>query len=142
VTHCGAVGAGQAVKLINNALVFEHVAALAEMMAIGERAGVEPAVLLNAVSRGSGDSFVLRNHGTKAMLPRVYPERSFSADYVLKDMAGVLELAGQTGISGAGDGDGARLLRAAGRRRRGQPLFPDPAGAGVRPARAGRPTKP
>lgn len=98
VTHCGAVGAGQAVKLINNALVFEHVAALAEMMAIGERAGVNPAVLLNAVSRGSGDSFVLRNHGTKAMLPRVYPDRSFSADYVLKDMAGVLELAGQTGI--------------------------------------------
>jgi 3-hydroxyisobutyrate dehydrogenase-like beta-hydroxyacid dehydrogenase len=98
VTHCGTVGAGQAVKLINNALVFEHVAALAEMMAIGERAGVDPAVLLNAVSRGSGDSFVLRNHGTKAMLPRVYPERSFSANYVLKDMAGVLELAGQTGI--------------------------------------------
>jgi 3-hydroxyisobutyrate dehydrogenase-like beta-hydroxyacid dehydrogenase len=98
VTHCGAIGAGQAVKLINNALVFEHVAALAEMMAIGERAGVEPSVLLNAVSRGSGDSFVLRNHGTKAMLPRVYPERSFSASYVLKDMAGVLELADQTGI--------------------------------------------
>lgn len=99
VTHCGAIGAGQAVKLINNALVFEHVAALAEMMVIGERAGVEPAVLLDAVSRGSGDSFVLRNHGTKAMLPRLYPERSFSAAYVLKDLGGVLELASQTGIS-------------------------------------------
>lgn len=98
VTHCGATGAGQAVKLINNALVFEHVAALAEMMAIGERAGVEPAVLLDAVSRGSGDSFVLRNHGMKAMLPRNYPDRAFSSTYVLKDMAGVLELAEQTGI--------------------------------------------
>lgn len=99
VTHCGAVGAGQAVKLINNALVFEHVAALAEMMVIGERAGVEPAVFLDAVSRGSGDSFVLRNHGTRAMLPRSYPERSFSADYVLKDLGGVLELTAQTGVS-------------------------------------------
>jgi len=99
VTHCGAVGAGQAVKLINNALVFEHTAALAEMMAIGERAGVEPAVLLDALSRGSGDSFVLRNHGRKAMLPRDFPERAFPSDYVLKDIAGVLELAGDTGIA-------------------------------------------
>ena len=72
VTHCGGVGTGQAVKLINNALVFEHTAALAEMMAIGERSGVAPAVLLDAVSRGSGDSFVLRNHGRKAMLPREF----------------------------------------------------------------------
>lgn len=98
VTHCGGVGAGQAVKLINNALVFEHTAALAEMMAIGERAGVDPAVLLDAVSRGSGDSFVLRNHGRKAMLPREFPDRAFPSDYVLKDIAGMLELAGDTGI--------------------------------------------
>ncbi len=99
VTHCGDVGAGQAVKLINNALVFEHTAALAEMMAIGERAGVAPSVLLEALSRGSGDSFVLRNHGRKAMLPREFPERAFPSDYVLKDIAGVLELAGDTGIA-------------------------------------------
>jgi 3-hydroxyisobutyrate dehydrogenase-like beta-hydroxyacid dehydrogenase len=98
VTHCGGVGTGQAVKLINNALVFEHTAALAEMMAIGERSGVAPAVLLEAVSRGSGDSFVLRNHGRKAMLPRDFPERAFPSQYVLKDIAGVLELAGDTGI--------------------------------------------
>ena len=98
VTHCGAVGSGQVVKLINNALVFEHTAALAEMMVIGERAGVAPAVLLDAVSHGSGDSFVLRNHGRKAMLPREFPERAFPSQYVLKDIAGVLELAGDTGI--------------------------------------------
>ena len=98
VTHCGEVGTGQAVKLINNALVFEHTAALAEMMAIGERAGVAPAVLLDAVSRGSGVSFVLRNHGRKAMLPREFPERAFPSPYVLKDIAGALELAEDMGI--------------------------------------------
>lgn len=98
VTHCGGIGTGQAVKLINNALVFEHTAALAEMMAIGERAGVEPAVLLDAVACGSGDSFVLRNHGRKAMLPRSFPDRAFPSDYVLKDIAGALELADDTGI--------------------------------------------
>jgi 3-hydroxyisobutyrate dehydrogenase-like beta-hydroxyacid dehydrogenase len=99
VTRCGHVGCGQVVKLINNALVFENTVALAEMMVLGERAGVQPAVLLDAVSKGSGDSFVLRNHGRKAMLPRQFPEKSFPPEYVLKDLGYVLELASQTGVS-------------------------------------------
>ena len=99
VTHCGEVGCGNVVKLVNNALVFEHTMALAEMMVIGERAGVQPAVLLDAVSKGSGDSFVLRNHGRKAMLPRAFPDRSFSPEYVLKDIGCLLELASQVGTA-------------------------------------------
>lgn len=99
VTRCGEVGCGQVVKLVNNALVFENTVALAEMMVLGERAGVNPAVLLDAVSKGSGDSFVLRNHARKAMLPREFPDKSFSPEYVLKDIACVLELASQTGVA-------------------------------------------
>lgn len=99
VTHCGGIGCGQVVKLINNALVFENTMALAEMMVLGERAGVAPAVLLDAVSKGSGDSFVLRNHGRKAMLPRSFPDKSFSPEYALKDIGYVLELAGETGVA-------------------------------------------
>jgi 3-hydroxyisobutyrate dehydrogenase-like beta-hydroxyacid dehydrogenase len=98
VTHCGAVGCGQVVKLINNCLLFEHVAALAEMMVTAERAGVAPATLLEAVSKGSGDSFALRNHGMKAMLPREFPERSFPAEYVLKDLGYAIELAKACGV--------------------------------------------
>ncbi|MCK6453127.1 MAG: NAD(P)-dependent oxidoreductase [Alphaproteobacteria bacterium] len=98
VTRCGEVGCGQVVKLINNTLVFEHVAALAEMMVVGQRAGVAPEVLLEAVSKGSGDSFVLRNHGMKAMLPRKFPERSFPPEYVLKDLGYTIELAQSCGV--------------------------------------------
>jgi 3-hydroxyisobutyrate dehydrogenase-like beta-hydroxyacid dehydrogenase len=98
VTHCGEVGCGQVVKLINNALVFENTLALAEMMVVGERAGVKPETLLNAVSKGSGDSFVLRNHGTKAMLPRNFPAKAFPPEYVLKDLDYVLQLASDTGV--------------------------------------------
>ncbi|QOG21991.1 MULTISPECIES: NAD(P)-dependent oxidoreductase [Bradyrhizobium] len=98
VTHCGEVGCGQVVKLINNALVFEHTLALAEMMVVGERAGVKPETLLSAVSKGSGDSFVLRNHGTKAMLPRNFPDKAFPPEYVLKDLDYVLQLAADTGV--------------------------------------------
>ena len=99
VTRCGGVGCGQVVKLVNNALVFENTLALAEMMVLGERAGVAPTVLLDAVSKGSGDSFALRNHARKAMLPRHFPEKSFPPEYVLKDIGYVLELAGQVGVS-------------------------------------------
>ena len=93
VTLCGEIGCGQVVKLINNALVFENTLALAEMMVVGERAGVKAETLLDAVSKGSGDSFVLRNHGRKAMLPRNFPEKAFPPEYVLKDLDYVLQLA-------------------------------------------------
>lgn len=99
VTLCGEVGCGQVVKLANNALVFENTMALAEMMVVSERAGVRPEVLLEAVSKGSGDSFALRNHGRKSLLPREFPEKSFPPEYVLKDLGYMLELASQTGVS-------------------------------------------
>jgi len=99
ITHCGGVGCGQVVKLVNNALVFENTVAIAEMMVLGERAGVAPAVLLEAVSKGSGDSYALRNHARKSMLPRQFPEKSFPPEYVLKDIGYVLELAAQMGVA-------------------------------------------
>lgn len=99
VTHCGGSGCGQVVKLVNNALVFENTVAIAEMMVLSERAGVAPAVLLDAVAKGSGDSFALRNHARKSMLPRQFPEKSFPPEYVLKDIDCVLELAAQVGVS-------------------------------------------
>jgi 3-hydroxyisobutyrate dehydrogenase-like beta-hydroxyacid dehydrogenase len=99
VTHCGDVGCGQVVKLINNTLNFVHVLILAEMMVTGERAGVEPRRLLEAVSKGSGDSFILRNHGFKSMVPRDFPEKSFPPEYVLKDIGYAIELAQDMGVN-------------------------------------------
>jgi len=98
ISHGGDVGAGQVLKLVNNMLVFENVVALAEMMVLGEKAGVAPEILLDAVSKGSGDSFALRNHGRKAMLPRNFPEKSFPPEYVLKDIDYVFQLAHETGV--------------------------------------------
>ncbi|MFY0615814.1 MAG: NAD(P)-dependent oxidoreductase, partial [Hyphomicrobiaceae bacterium] len=98
IARCGDVGCGQVVKIINNTLVFEHTAALAEMLVVAERAGVAPETLLDAVSNGSGDSFVLRNHGRKAMLPRNFPERAFPSTYVLKDLGYSIELAESCGV--------------------------------------------
>ncbi len=98
VTHCGPIGCGQVVKILNNMLVFQHCGALAEAIAIGRRNGVPPDVLLPTMAMGSGDSFVLRNHGMKAMVPRVFPERAFSTRYAIKDLSYALELADEAGL--------------------------------------------
>jgi 3-hydroxyisobutyrate dehydrogenase-like beta-hydroxyacid dehydrogenase len=98
VTHCGPVGCGQVVKILNNMLVFQHCGALAEAIAIGRRNGVPAEVLLPTMAMGSGDSFVLRNHGMKAMLPGVFPERAFSTRYAIKDLSYALEMAEASGL--------------------------------------------
>jgi 3-hydroxyisobutyrate dehydrogenase len=98
VTHCGPIGCGQVVKILNNMLVFQHTAALAEAIAIGRRNGVAPEVLLPTMAMGSGDSFVLRNHGMKAMLPREFPLRAFSTRYAIKDLSYALEMAETSGL--------------------------------------------
>ena len=112
VTHCGEVGAGQVVKLMNNMVLFQNVHALAEALAIGRRAGVDGAVLFDCLAKGSGDSFALRDHGMKSMLPGDFPERAFSTDYALKDLAYALALAGETGIAATGADATQRLLEA------------------------------
>jgi hypothetical protein len=98
VTHCGDVGAGQVTKILNNMALFETVNALAEAVAVAKHNGVDPKLLLETLSKGSADSFALRNHGMKAIVPGVFPERAFSTEYALKDLSYALELAGDAGV--------------------------------------------
>jgi hypothetical protein len=98
VTHCGDVGAGQVIKILNNMVLFETVNALSEAVAVAKAAGVDPKLLLETLSKGSADSFALRNHGLKAIVPGVFPERAFSTEYALKDLSYALELAREGGI--------------------------------------------
>jgi 3-hydroxyisobutyrate dehydrogenase-like beta-hydroxyacid dehydrogenase len=98
VTLCGDVGAGQVTKILNNMVLFETVNALAEAVALARHSGVDPALLLDTLSKGSADSFALRNHGIKAIVPENFPERAFSTEYALKDLSYALELAADAGI--------------------------------------------
>ncbi|THD60362.1 MAG: NAD(P)-dependent oxidoreductase [Bradyrhizobium sp.] len=98
VTNCGGVGARQVTKILNNMVLFETVNALAEAVAVAKRNGVDPALLLDTLSKGSADSFALRNHGIKAIVTGNFPERAFSTEYALKDLSYALELADDAGI--------------------------------------------
>ena len=106
ITRCGPVGCGQVVKILNNMVLFETVVAICEAKAIGERAGVDAALLFDTLSKGSADSFALRNHGMKAVLTGEFPERAFSVEYARKDLLYALRLARETGV----DARGARTV--------------------------------
>ncbi|TAJ38023.1 MAG: NAD(P)-dependent oxidoreductase [Reyranella sp.] len=109
VTHCGAAGAGQTVKILNNMILFQTVVALGEALAIARAQGVDGKVLFETLTKGSADSFALRNHGMKAMLPGVFPERAFSSEYALKDLGYAIEMAEAHGVPALG-ADVAREL--------------------------------
>jgi len=93
VLHCGDLGSGQLLKILNNMMVFMTVNALSEIITIGRRAGMDAEKLLQLMSQGSGDSFALRNHGMKSLAKDQFPEKVFPTAYAIKDAALALELA-------------------------------------------------
>jgi 3-hydroxyisobutyrate dehydrogenase-like beta-hydroxyacid dehydrogenase len=101
ITHCGSVGAGQAVKLMNNMVVAQTVVALAEALAVARASGaVDPRVLFETLTKGSADSFVLRNHGMKSLLPDSHPTQgAFPTSYIIKDLSYALALAESAGVT-------------------------------------------
>jgi 3-hydroxyisobutyrate dehydrogenase-like beta-hydroxyacid dehydrogenase len=110
VTHCGAPGAGQLVKIVNNMVLAQTVIALAEALAIVRRSGADAKLVFETLAKGSADSFALRNHGMKALLPGVYPERAFSTEYMLKDVRYALEAAREAGLDLRGARNALGLL--------------------------------
>ncbi|WP_420992309.1 NAD(P)-dependent oxidoreductase [Cupriavidus sp. 30B13] len=101
ITHCGPVGAGQVVKILHNTFLFETVHALAEVLAIARRHGVDGEVLFHAIELGSADGRAVRVQGRQALLPGDFPGGRFPARYALKDVSLALELAEAAGVAAA-----------------------------------------
>ncbi|MFI0349365.1 NAD(P)-dependent oxidoreductase [Actinomadura sp. 9N407] len=59
VLHVGPAGAGQRVKLVNNALFAAQIGLLADSVRLGRQLGVDEAVLLGALTHGSATSRAL-----------------------------------------------------------------------------------
>lgn len=93
VTHCGGVGAGQVVKILNNMVLVTNVIAISEAAALAKSAGVDMKLLFETLAKGSADSFALRNHGMKAIMVDQFPEQAFPVTYMLKDMDYAAEMA-------------------------------------------------
>lgn len=96
VHHLGPVGAGTAIKLVNQLLVGVHVAAVSEALIFGQAHGASPQKILDVISTSFGGS---------RMLDRGIPlvqERNFApatpVDLIRKDLGIVLDAARQADL--------------------------------------------
>jgi 3-hydroxyisobutyrate dehydrogenase len=84
IVHCGPVGAGHAVKAVNNALLAVHVWSTAEGLAMLGKLGVDPAVALDVINSSSGRSNSSINLFPQRVLNRSFP-RTFRLALLDKD---------------------------------------------------------
>jgi 3-hydroxyisobutyrate dehydrogenase len=97
VFRAGPVGAGHAVKALNNLLSAVHLLASSEAILAGQRFGVDPAAMLAIVNASSGRSGSTENKWPNYILPETY-DSGFSLKLMLKDARIAVELAGQVGL--------------------------------------------
>jgi len=88
-----APGMGSTVKAVNQLLAGVHIAAAAEAMAFGVRAGADPRTLFEVISNSAGNSWMFGNR-VPHMLDGDYAPRS-AVDIFVKDLGLVLD-AGRT----------------------------------------------
>src|SRR6202453_2799899 len=79
--YFGAFGAASRVKLINNLLVSIHMAATAEAMALGLKAGVDVDLMIKAIATGSGGSTQFGIRAPWMAAKRYTPPQGTPADY-------------------------------------------------------------
>jgi 3-hydroxyisobutyrate dehydrogenase len=82
---CGGPGAGNVVKLLNNALCAAHLALAGEALALGEKAGLDRALLATALAKGSGRSAVFEVNLPKWVLSEAY-DSGFTMGLMRKDV--------------------------------------------------------
>jgi 3-hydroxyisobutyrate dehydrogenase len=85
IVHCGDVGAGDALKAVNNALLAIHVWSTAEGLAALAKAGVSADVALDVINASSGRSNASMNLFPDRVLTRAFP-RTFRLALLDKDV--------------------------------------------------------
>lgn len=86
VFHVGdSPGMGQMMKLANNFLSATAMAATAEAMVLGVKAGLDPAVMLEVINSGTGRNTATEDKFPNAILPRRF-DNGFATGLMYKDL--------------------------------------------------------
>ncbi|MDX2183318.1 MAG: NAD-binding protein, partial [Gemmatimonadaceae bacterium] len=85
IVHCGPVGAGDALKAVNNALLAMHIWGTAEGLAALEKAGVKAEIALDVINASSGRSNASQNLFPDRVVTRAFP-RTFRLALLDKDV--------------------------------------------------------
>jgi 3-hydroxyisobutyrate dehydrogenase-like beta-hydroxyacid dehydrogenase len=78
-------GAGQTMKLVNNVLSATAMAATAEAMVTGVKAGLDPRLMLDVINAGTGRNTMTEDKVAKAILPGTF-NLGFTAGLLMKDV--------------------------------------------------------
>jgi 3-hydroxyisobutyrate dehydrogenase len=97
ITHMGPVGAGQATKAVNQVILCGAYLGVAEGIVLAMKAGLDVEKVVQALSGGAAQSWVLANRSGR-MIADDYP-LGFKVSLHRKDLAIALELARQVGAS-------------------------------------------
>jgi 3-hydroxyisobutyrate dehydrogenase len=97
IVHAGPVGAGDALKAVNNALLAVHILSAAEGLAVLVKAGVSPATALDVINASSGRSNSSENLIPQRVLTRAFP-RTFRLALLEKDIGIAAVLAEDLGV--------------------------------------------
>ncbi len=84
-------GAGSTVKIVNQLLAGVHIAAAAEAMALGIRAGADPAALYEVITHSAGNSWMFENRMAHVLAGDYTPLSA--VDIFVKDLGIVLDTA-------------------------------------------------
>jgi 3-hydroxyisobutyrate dehydrogenase len=95
ITHFGPVGAGQAAKAVNQVILAGTYLGVAEGLVLALKAGLDPGQVVEALSGGAAQSWVLANRSGR-MLANEYP-LGFKVALHLKDLGIALALARESG---------------------------------------------
>lgn len=90
-------GAAQTMKLVNNLMAATTLAATAEVMVMGVKAGLDAAVMIDVLNAGSGGTHASRDKFPRAVLPRTF-DYGFATGLMAKDVRLYLEEAGALGL--------------------------------------------
>ncbi|MCZ7450802.1 NAD(P)-dependent oxidoreductase [Agrobacterium rhizogenes] len=96
VTHVGAPGAGQTVKLCNQLICAVNIQAICEALALGRASGVDLDQMRDVLLGGSASSWMLEKLGPAMIAGDA--SAGFRIDLMLKDLRLVLEMAGQKDV--------------------------------------------
>lgn len=97
ITHVGPIGAGQVTKAINQVIVAGTYWAVAEGLALGQKAGLDMGQVVQAVAGGAAGSWGL-SHRSGNMLANEYP-LGFRLRLHRKDLRIALEAAQELGVA-------------------------------------------
>lgn len=98
VVYAGPVGAGHALKALNNLLSASHLLASSEALVIGTRFGLDPKVMMDAINGSSGRSWSTLTKWPRYVLPRNFTS-GFLMSLLVKDTRIAVELAQASGVS-------------------------------------------